>query len=119
MRKLSPGFTLIELIIFIVIVGIAATAILLSFQTVLSKSPDTNKQTIATELAEGRMDLIIGQYYIYGLSSFSDICNGSSPAVCMTISGYTVSSSITGTGPKTITVTVSGSGSAVLTAQVS
>ncbi|HEV2614609.1 MAG TPA: prepilin-type N-terminal cleavage/methylation domain-containing protein [Gammaproteobacteria bacterium] len=117
MRKLSSGFTLIELIVFIVIVGIAATTALLSFQTVLSKSPNANHQTTALELAEGRMDIIMGQYYQNGFAGFADICPGA--AVCMTLTGYTVTSSITGSAPtKTITVTVTGLGSAILTMQV-
>lgn len=117
MRKLSTGFTLIELIVFIVIMGIAVSAVLLSFQTLLSKSPQANQQTIALELAEGRMDVIMGQYYLNGFASFSDICPAA--AVCQTQAGYTISSSITGSSPtKTITVTVSGRGSAILTMQV-
>jgi MSHA pilin protein MshD len=120
MRKTQPGvkgFTLIELILFIVIMGIAATAVLLSFQTLLAKSPNANRQTTALELAEGRMDVILGQYYQAGFTNFGDICPGA--AVCQTLSGYSINSSITNNGAsKTITVTVSGLGDAILTIEV-
>ena len=120
MKKISAGFTLIELILFIVIVGIAAIAVLLSFQTLLTKSPNTNRQTTAITLAGARMDVIMGQYYQAGFASFSDICSGGSPAaVCQTQAGYTIASSIINNGTsKTITVTVSGLGDAILTTQV-
>ena len=111
------GFTLIELILFILIMGIAAMTVLLSFQTILARSPNANRQTTALELAEGRMDIIMGQYYQVGFSNFGDICPGA--AVCQSLSGYTVTSSITNNGAsKTITVTVSGLGDAILTMQV-
>jgi prepilin-type N-terminal cleavage/methylation domain-containing protein len=117
MRKKNSGFTLIELLLFIIIMSIAAATILLSFRTLLTKSPNANRQTTALELAEGRMDIILGQYYQNGFSSFGDICPGA--AVCMSISGYSVNSSITDNGnSKTITVTTSGLGDAILTIQV-
>ncbi|MDX2165304.1 MAG: prepilin-type N-terminal cleavage/methylation domain-containing protein [Gammaproteobacteria bacterium] len=120
MKKISAGFTLIELILFIVIIGIAAIAVLLSFQTLLTKSPNTNRQTTAIILAQSRMDVIMGQYYQNGFASFSDICSGGSPAaVCQTQTGYTITSSIINNGAsKTITVTVSGLGDAIITTQV-
>lgn len=114
--EFSSGFSLIELIVFIVIVGISVVAVLLSFQTLLTRSPNTNRQTVAIELAQGRMDVILGQYYQNGYSSFADICPGA--AVCQSLTGYTITSAITGSDPKTITVTVSGLGSAILTTQV-
>lgn len=120
MKKSPHGFTLIELVVFIVILGIAAITVLLSFQTLLTKSPNTNRQTTAIALAEGRMDVIIGQYYQNGFASFSDICAGGSPAaVCQSQSGYTITSSIVNNGAsKTITVTVSGLGSAIISTEV-
>jgi type II secretory pathway pseudopilin PulG len=117
MRKTQPGVKGFKLILFIVIMGIAATAVLLSFQTLLAKSPNANRQTTALELAEGRMDVILGQYYQAGFTNFGDICPGA--AVCQTLSGYSINSSITNNGAsKTITVTVSGLGDAILTIEV-
>lgn len=117
MRIFRAGFTLIELVLFLVILSIAAVAILLTFQTILTALPNAHNQTTAIELAQGRMDVILGQYLQNGFSSFSDPCPGA--AVCMTLTGFTVTSSITGSTPtKTITVTASGRGSAILTMQV-
>lgn len=117
----SSGFTLIEMIVFIVIIGIAATAILTSFQAVLQKSPTGNHQTTAVGLAQERMDLILAQRQLIGFSGFIDPCNsGSPPAICTAPTGYTINSNISAltisgdSNYKTITVTVSGSGDAVL-----
>ena len=115
----QKGFTLIELVLFIVVIAITATAMTTAFQNILAKLPNTNRNTVAIELGQGRMEFILGQRYINGFSNYSDLCmGGSPPAVCLTLPGYTVSSSITGSNPQTVTVTVSGSGSAVITSQV-
>ena len=117
----SAGFSLIELIIFILIIGIAASAVLTSFQTILQKSPTGNRQTTAIALAQERMDLILAQRQLQGFSSFIDPCaSGSPPAICTAPTGYTVTANIAAitiggdSNYKTITVTVSGSGDAVL-----
>lgn len=109
-NKLS-GFSLIELIVFIVITGLAVAAMMTTFQVVLQKSPNANNQNTAVELAQGRMDLILGQEKQMGFSSFSDPCTGGSPpSYCTLSSAYTVSSNIAvlsgNSNFKTITVTV-------------
>lgn len=115
------GFTLIEMIVFILIIGIAASAIFTSFQAVLQKSPTGNRQTTAIALAQERMDLVLAQRQLKGFTSFSDPCNsGSPPAICTWPTGYTVSSDISpltisgDSNYKVITITVSGLGDAVL-----
>ncbi len=118
MKKMFSGFSLIELVFFIVIFAIASIAILRSFQAILTVLPNANRQNVATELAQGRMDVILGQFLLKGFNNFSDPCPGA--AVCQTLTGYTVNSAITQSGStKTVTVTVSGLGSAILTMQVS
>lgn len=115
------GFSLIELIVFILIIGIIASALLVSFSTILQNAPSSNFQTTAIALAGERMDIILGQKQMQGFSSFSDPCTLSTPpAICVSYSGYTISSSI-GTitiggdsGYKVITVTISGKGNVVL-----
>jgi type II secretory pathway pseudopilin PulG len=120
MNKQS-GFSLIELVIFIVVLGIAGVAIVSTFVVSGTKAPSLQNQSIAIELAQERMDLILGQRAINGFSSFSDPCPG--PSICTAPSGFTVSSSIANnwngdTAYKVITVTVSGNGNASLQALV-
>lgn len=97
MKGNSGGFSLIELVIFIVVIGIAVPGIFLAFSTALQKSPIVNPQTIANQLAAARMDIIIGQRRMFGYSSFTDPCISSPPAVCTVpagITGYTITSTI-------------------------
>jgi type II secretory pathway pseudopilin PulG len=124
MKKLA-GFTLIELVIFIVILAILVLGLLMAFNVSLERSVDVEGVTRALDLAEGRMDLILGQKKMVGFASFTDPCVASpSLGVCTTPSGYAVSSSIANnwngdSNFKVITVTVSGGGTASLTALVS
>lgn len=111
MKKVM-GYTLIEVVIFLVIMGIAMAGIMLSFQTALSTTPENSRATMALNLTQGRLDIIIGQYYQRGFASFTDICS-SSPglALCSLPSNYSISSNITNNGStKTIEVTTSYSG---------
>lgn len=98
MKNNSAGFSLIELVVFIVVMGFAITGIFLAFQTSLQKSVVSTPQTNVNLLAQGRMEVIVGQERINGFNSYSDICPAA--AVCTlpaALSGYAVSSSITTT----------------------
>ncbi|OGT96774.1 MAG: hypothetical protein A2298_04505 [Gammaproteobacteria bacterium RIFOXYB2_FULL_38_6] len=116
--KANSGFTLIEVIIFVVVLGVVATGLLMSFGASLEASPEIQKNSIAVELAEQRMDLILGQRHGYGFASTADPCTAApSLPACQVPAGYTVSSSIANnwdgdTDYKVVTVTVSGSGTA-------
>lgn len=112
------GFSLVELVVFIVVIGFAISSVFLAFQTALTQTPYGNSQTVATLLAQGRMDFILGQRRLIGFANFSDLCTGVSPPTICTlpaaITGYTITSSITTTtinsdsNYKIITVTVNG-----------
>lgn len=117
----SKGFSLIEMIVFILIIGIAAIAVLRSFGSFLQKSPTGNRQTTAIALAQERMELILAQRQLKGFNSFTDLCSGGSPpSICTAPSGYTITSTISSvtiggdSNYKNITVTVSGLGDATL-----
>ena len=118
MKKYS-GFSLIELVIFIIITGILAKGILLSMSAVSSNSPTSLQNIIATQAAQQCIEWFIGQENLNGYSSIT--CNSTTPAFCTAPSGYTVSSSCSTTtisgdsNYETITVTVTGAGNATLT----
>ena len=119
MRKKQRGFTLIELVIFIVVTGILASTILLSFVNALLKAPDTYKNNIAGETARQCIEWFVGQRKLNGYNS---IATGTTvPTFCTAPGGYTIAVAVsatsinTDTHYKTITVTVSGDGGSTLT----
>ncbi len=116
--KKQNGFTLIELVMFIVITSLLATAVLLSFVTAMNKTPAILQNTIAMQSAKQCMEWFIGQRRMNGYSSIT--CNSVVPAFCTTPTGYTLTSSCSPTtigsdsNYETITITVSGLGDAAL-----
>jgi prepilin-type N-terminal cleavage/methylation domain-containing protein len=124
-RHKNSGFTLIELIIFIVIIGMAAVALTVPLTTATQKLPTANHQTIAVALAQERMELILARRWLATYATFTDPCaGGSPPGICTLPAGYTATANIAATtlsgdsGYKTITVTISGAGDAALTTLV-
>jgi len=93
------GFTLVELVVFIVILGFAAYALFRSFGSVLPRSPTAAQLTQAMQLAQERMELILGQRDVRGYNNLVDLdpCNVGAPTVCTTTFGYAVTSA--GTAP--------------------
>lgn len=114
------GYTLIEIIIVIVILGIIGVTILKTFDVSLSGSTALDNSRMALDLAKRRMDVILGQARLLGFSSYNDPCTTSpSLPVCTTPTGFTVSSGIVtswqgNTNFNVVTVTVSGQGQAQL-----
>jgi type II secretory pathway pseudopilin PulG len=79
------GVTLIELIVFIVIMGISVTALLSMYRAVLPRGATPSEITLATQLAQERMELILGQRIVdgYSTATFTDPCVGAaSPVIC-------------------------------------
>lgn len=112
MIKKIKGFTLIELVIFIVITSILASTILLSFNTALQKTPVSRENNIAAQTVKKCMEWYIGQRQLNG---FSSISTGTTvPSFCTAPAGYTVTVNVATTtyngdnNYKTITVTVNG-----------
>lgn len=123
MRK-QVGFTLIELIMFIIITSILASAILLAYIGALQNSPTLLQNTIATQTAKQCAEWYLGQRRLRGWSIVSGancISPLSTPSVCATPSNYTLTASCSATTVRgdsnyeLLTFTVSGSGSASLT----
>ncbi len=122
MKTLS-GFTLIELVIFIVGTTILVAALLLTFQTTLSNTPSVHYNLVAGQLADQCMEGFIGQRRLNGFTNSNFSCGTPTlPAVCTAPSGYSVSATITcsptlsgdSTTSRTLTVTVSGNGNVSL-----
>lgn len=79
------GVTLIELIVFIVIMGISVTALLSMYRAVLPHGTTPAQITLATQLAQERMELLLGQRDASGYSTavLADPCvGGTPPAIC-------------------------------------
>ncbi len=113
--KKIAGLSLIEVIVFIIVVSISAVGIFNSFGNALINIARPQKMFIAQGLAMRRMEIILGQRRVIGYSSSPanyDICKTVSPtpAVCgSAVSGYTVDSTIVNNGTtQNITVSVTG-----------
>ena len=120
--KPETGFSLIELVVFIVVVGILGAALFAGFSTALQQGASgTDLSTNATQLAQERMELILAQKRVLGFAGFTaatfDPCTSSPPstqAVCTAPpAGYTVSAALTDnwggdTNYKMINVSVTG-----------
>ena len=75
----ARGFTLIEAVVFIVVVGIAAVALFRMFSQTLPRSPAPSQLTQAAQLAQERMELILGRRSAAGFSAMNDPCVGGTP----------------------------------------
>jgi len=67
----QKGASLIELVVFIVIVSIAVTGVLIAFSASLRGGPTSRQLTIATQLAQERMELILAQKQVLGFACFT------------------------------------------------
>jgi len=122
-KRHQSGFSLIELVIFIVVIGVVSVGLMMSFNEVLFTSTTPEKNDVATQLAIERMELILGQKRLVGFDGFIDPCtSGSPPSICTLPTGYNIATpTVTTTADpnfKDITVQVSGNGHATLITQV-
>lgn len=123
MKIHQTGFTLIEIILFIIITGILASSILLAFTTGLQKSPKIHQQMVATFAAEKCMDWFLGQRFFNGYAALS--CPSTTvPSFCSVPSGYSISVNIScvsisgDANYQSIQVAISGAGNATLTSLI-
>lgn len=117
----AAGFSLIEAVIFIVVLGVLLASLVLAFSSPMSKSPQAGQLDMGAELAQQRLELILAQRRAVGFATFADPCPG--PAVCTPPAGYTVTSTIVGgwtdaANFKEVTVTVGGNTALTATALV-
>src|SRR5450756_340863 len=90
------GVSLIELIAFIVIMGISVVALLSMYRAVLPRGATPAEITVATQFAQERMELILGQREAGGFPLVDPCVTWPAAVVCTPTSGYTVSSVIVG-----------------------
>jgi Tfp pilus assembly protein PilE len=120
MRKLC-GFTLIELIIFLIIMGIIALTVLEAFNMLYKTFPSSKNNILAIQKATGCMEWFVGQRFNKNIG-FTGIANNPPANFCPPSSGgyniQTTLNNITIGGDnlnfKKVVVTVSGAGSATL-----
>lgn len=86
------GFTLIEMVIFIVVLGIIGATLVSAFNASQSSSRTPEQTLIATELAISRMELILEQRFSQGFNNFSDPCTSSNSLRCQPDGNFTISS---------------------------
>jgi len=117
----SLGFTIVEILVFIVITGLLMSTLFLGSSQALRASPNIHNQWVALQIARGCMEWFVGQRRVKGYNQYT--C-GSSPStsLCPTRTGFTVSASVTcptwnGDTYKMITVSVSGLSSVSLATQ--
>ena len=115
------GVSLVEVIIFTVIVAVLAAGLFGAFANSMRGAPQAGQTDTAAEIAQLRMELILAQRRAVGFAAFADPCPG--PTVCTPPTTYGVSSNIvTGWGGdpnyRVITVTVTGPFTVTTTALV-
>jgi len=91
--KRAAGFTLVEMIVFIVIVGVGAVALFQMFRQTMPRSPAPAQLAQAAQLAQERMELILGRRNVAGVGygALNDPCTGGTPpAICTNTFNYAV-----------------------------
>jgi len=107
----EAGFTLIELIVFIIVSSLLFTTILLGANQALKSAPAIHQQWGAIQAAKRCEEWFLEQRRLNGYSSLS--CPSTPSASACSTSGYSISTTISCTtwngdsNYKTITVTVS------------
>ena len=99
----TRGVTLVELIAFIVIVGVLVSGLIGDFSATMSGSGTPKQMTQALQYAQERMELIKAQKDRLGFSGFTaatyDPClTGSAHPSCNSTPGYTVTPVLDTTG---------------------
>lgn len=90
----SAGLTLIEMILFIVVLGIGGAVILTTLSAPLTGAGTQTTSVTATQIAQARMELIVGQKRRKEFPG-EDPCDGTGLAeACTTPEGWTVDSAM-------------------------
>ena len=122
----QSGFSFIELIIFITVIGIIGSGLLVGMNTAFLHSSQPEALVQASYLANARMQIILMKRAISGYAAVNDPCTATPTlAICTplasfaTANGFTVATpTITGNNPKVVTVKVSGKGEATVNVSI-
>ncbi|MDA8391038.1 MAG: type II secretion system protein [Gammaproteobacteria bacterium] len=91
LRARQRGATLIELIVFLVIVGIAAAGVMEALTQAQSGGATPIQILEATKLAESRLEFLAGQSEVQSFATLTDPCAGTTPPpVCQLPPGYQI-----------------------------
>jgi MSHA pilin protein MshD len=113
------GVTLIELVAFIVIVGVVVAGLMAGFSSTVRSAATPQEMTQGLQLAQGRLELIFARKQVLGFAGFTgatfDPCAPPAGAqqACLAPAGYTVTTSLAtdwggDTNYKVVTVQVTG-----------
>lgn len=111
------GMTLIEVVGFIVIVSLVTVGLISAFSGSLRSTASPREMNQALQIAQSRMELILGQRKRLGFTAFLssyDPCQSGSPEGCSLTSGYSVVTALgtayssSDANYRTVTVTVLG-----------
>jgi type II secretory pathway pseudopilin PulG len=122
----KEGFSIIECVIFIIIIGIIASSLLLGLNQAAFYSGQARYLPEVSFLANARMQIILMNRVINGYSSLDDPCTTTpSIDICTPLASYASANNFTvntptisGTNPKTITINVTGANSTTVKASV-
>jgi type II secretory pathway pseudopilin PulG len=121
-RKFA-GFTIIEVVAFIIVTSLVMTTILLSATLTLRNAPKVHQQWVALETAKRCMEWFVQQRRLNGFASLA--CPSTPTATaCSAPSGYTITNTIacttwnSDTEFKTLTVAITGNASVSLSTQL-
>ena len=119
----QAGVSLVEVVVFIVIVGVLAAGLFSVVSNTLRGTPQAGQTDSASEMAQQRMELILAQRRAVGFATFADPCPAAGAAMCNAPLGYSVTPNIVNNwngdaNYQVITVTVTGPFTATATALV-
>lgn len=99
-KKTTLGFTFIEFVLFITVLGITSTGLFVVLANVLRGSGDPNRFLAASALAESQMELILFKKAQDGCATSCNPCaEASPPAACTPLTNFASSQNLTIASP--------------------
>lgn len=87
------GLTFIEMVIFIVLIGILGVALLSTLWNPLTGAGTQEEAVFMTQLAQGRMEAVLGQKRREGFPGTDPCSGGATLSTCNVPAGYTINTS--------------------------
>lgn len=88
----QAGVSLVELVVFILVAGIAGLGLMAAYTGLMRGPPLSLVNTVATQIAQERMELILARRRAVGFTAINDPCDpGPGPAICTALDpAYTI-----------------------------